>query len=110
MPGTGYLELGLAAAREVFGQPGAAVKELVIHQRLTLGAEETRPASLSVSMEEDGEAAFQYHTADEAGETWTLHASGRLSRLAGAVPPALDIDEIQQRCTEQSIRMPIMLI
>lgn len=75
-PGSAFVELALAAAREAF--PGAVceIEELEIHAPLILTAEQAKLVRLTVSAP-DG--TFKITAKEQrADEAWTLHASGRI--------------------------------
>jgi acyl transferase domain-containing protein len=81
LPGTGFVELALAAA----GIGEAAIEELTLHAPLLL--EEEGEAELQVSVAgvgEDGLRALEVHSRRREGDAddrggWTLHAAGTLS-------------------------------
>ncbi len=90
-PGAGYIELGLAAAREYWGgageQPSWMVEELDILLPLLLEGQDSK--LLRVTLGEQGH--FQIKSRNLLQETWAIHAKGRIRAggKAGGDVPAL---------------------
>jgi myxalamid-type polyketide synthase MxaB len=82
-PGTGYLEMALAAAASL--GPGPHTLESVsIHSALALAEDQTRVVQLILDSVENSLAPFKILSLD--GEAWTLHATGHVR--AGQSLPA----------------------
>jgi acyl transferase domain-containing protein len=99
-----YVELGLAAVREAFGETAASVQDLSIRQPLMLATDGVGPLVQTVLVDEGDTVRFDVLTAaDESGAAWTLHASGRIVRAAAAAAAQAaerggeTIDDIQRR-------------
>jgi len=102
MPVTTYLEMALAAAREVLGERALALHDVVLHEALALPDGEFRRVQLMLGEEEAGGTPFRIFSASSAetggSESWTRHASGRVvvGRPMSADP--WDADTARRRC------------
>jgi myxalamid-type polyketide synthase MxaB len=110
-PAACYLEQGLAAAHQAFGEGRHAVADLSIQQAMFLRAEGHRVVQLTVGTEMGGRASFQTYSADAEGTqskpTWTLHASGSIvhaDTLSQPTTPAVDRDEFRRRVVKRHSR------
>jgi acyl transferase domain-containing protein/NADPH:quinone reductase-like Zn-dependent oxidoreductase/acyl carrier protein/NADP-dependent 3-hydroxy acid dehydrogenase YdfG len=109
-PGTGYIELALAAAREWKPQQAMGVESLEILAPLTLSGDKLRVLRLSIDAT-DGD--LQIRSREHAGDgEWTLHATARLLEESGhaARPPHLpppprepDFDEAAHTALTRSV-------
>ncbi|WP_341889823.1 type I polyketide synthase [Variovorax sp. YR752] len=98
-PGTGYLELALAAARELPGAPAMAVHGLEIREALRLQDEQSVELQVLVSAGADGTQQVQVHSRanDAAASPWRLHALCTLAPVDGAAAPAEPLDALRAR-------------
>ena len=103
LPGAAYVEMALAAAREVFGEGEYLVEELEFRKALVL-TETTDPRLHTVL--NPRQATVEIYSYVPGGEAhWTLHASARLrQRQPGEAPPRLDLSAIGRDCTGQTSR------
>jgi acyl transferase domain-containing protein/acyl-CoA synthetase (AMP-forming)/AMP-acid ligase II/acyl carrier protein len=105
-PGTGYVELGLAAAAEALGgRPTLSDVQLQKAMMLPEKGERTLQVVLTPS---DAAATFHVFSraagADQSRDSWVLHATGvvRTDKQEGAAQAEhVDIDAIRARCTEE---------
>ncbi len=81
-PGTGYLEMALAAAASLGSEPHT-LESVSIHSALTLPEDQTRVVQLILDSVENGQASFKILSLD--GEAWTLHATGNV-RIGQSLP------------------------
>ncbi|KFE58861.1 type I polyketide synthase [Hyalangium minutum] len=82
VPGTGYVEMGLWAAKEAFGTEGAyELEEVRFRAALVLG-EEGRRVQVALTVEGPAEGSFRVSSQGEGEAQWTLHASGQVRRVA----------------------------
>ena len=104
-PGAGYVETALAAAREMFGESGAVLGDLVFAEALILPPGEGRVVQTLV----DARQGFRIHSrpasaVDAAGseapaaEDWTLHARATLRRLGGHLARQESLPTLRARC------------
>nr|WCO03998.1 AjuE [Cystobacter sp.] len=99
VPGTAYLEMGLAAAAEVLGAEGLVLEKVEFKKALALPEGSVR-LQVSVSRDADDVASFSVHSRGQAdGSPWILHAEGSLRRGRSAEVVEL-IDSIVTRCAE----------
>ncbi len=89
VPAAAYLEIGLAAARETYGDGQHTLESFVIQQPLFL-TEKPRLVQTSIEPERNGRATFQVFSRGAAAGTnsaWTLHARGVLVRGPAVAEP-----------------------
>lgn len=99
MPATGYVELALAAGRQVFGGP-AELADLEIVRALPLPWDATMDVRLQTSLcDEDGLVRVASRNGDTGG--WRLHARGLVRRLAAERPPPLDVARVREPLTRR---------
>lgn len=80
-PGTGYIELALAAARSLHHGDHVELEELEILAPLLLSAEDSKVIRLSI---QSADGSFNIRAREHAStEPWTLHAVGRILHEAG---------------------------
>jgi len=103
-PGTGYIEMALAAARHAFGDQVSSLADLVIREPLVLAEEEERTVQVTIASSESGRAAYDIYSL-EVGENgaedgWKHHASGAilLEAPAGSQDAPEDLDRLKQTC------------
>ena len=102
LPATGYLEMALAAGRELWNGAEGAVEDVALPQAMVLEEETGRRVQTIVEAEGDHEARWRIFSADSTGREWRLHASGRLRRLdaAAEAEPGETLEQIRARCGE----------
>ena len=105
-PAAAYVEMALAAARQLFGKSAYRVENLILHEPLVLQADvETKVQS--IFRPSDGHAntfeVFSSSGKRENSGTWTRHAVGKVSKTAeGEIVEnkAADLAAIRDRCAE----------
>lgn len=99
-PAAGYVEMGLAAARVVFG-PSVQVLEEIDFQRALFLPDVGEVISLELSCDpRDG--GFVIAAAKEGTEAkWAVHAVGRFREDSGALGDAVSLDEVRGRCADE---------
>jgi len=95
LPGSGYVELGLAVHHEITGQPQGVLQNLVFHKALVL--DDNEPL-LRVSYDEQTHD-YTVYTQRRQGDKWNLHARGKLLLAPPATTAPIDLEAIQRRCT-----------
>ncbi|MGD9834280.1 MAG: SDR family NAD(P)-dependent oxidoreductase [Piscinibacter sp.] len=98
-PGTGYLELALAAARELPGAPAMAVRGLEIREALRLQDDQSVELQVVISAEADGAQQVQVHSraSDTDPSPWRLHALCTLAPMDAAAAPGEPLDTLRAR-------------
>jgi acyl transferase domain-containing protein/acyl carrier protein len=96
LPGSGYVELGLAIHHEISGQPHGVLEDLVLHKALVI--DDPEPL-LRVTYDEESRE-YTVYTQRLPGERWNLHARGKLSLVAPEAAAAVDLQAIKRRCTQ----------
>ncbi|NUO79482.1 type I polyketide synthase [candidate division KSB1 bacterium] len=103
MPMTAFVEMALAAAREVYGHGTHVLEQCVIHEALLLPEEETRVVQFILLPENETQSAFRIFGASmNVGGTqtqWRLHASGRLHVVNASDDSRADLATLRQRCS-----------
>ncbi|MCS7237271.1 MAG: SDR family NAD(P)-dependent oxidoreductase [Thermoguttaceae bacterium] len=111
-PAAGFLEIGLAVARELFGPGRHAVENLALHQALGLPEGTKRTLQVTVSADAGAEAFFEVYGGTPAGNDgkfeWVLHASGKVVAEAKASllnePPPVDLARLEQGVIDRKSR------
>jgi acyl transferase domain-containing protein/acyl carrier protein len=82
-PAAGYVEMATRAASEAMGGP-VELRELKIQEALLLTDRDRRLVQLVMQPSGPNEASWQIAStrADAGGDTWTIHARGRVLRAA----------------------------
>ncbi|OLP20418.1 hypothetical protein BST81_00790 [Leptolyngbya sp. 'hensonii'] len=105
VPATAYVEMALAAARQVLGQPDAllTIEDLVIHAPLALSEAEPQTVQLLLNLTGDNTGSFRILSLQASTATWQLHASGRAScgPIATAESPVPDLDAFRATAQNQ---------
>jgi polyketide synthase 12 len=100
-PGAGFVELALAAAREVSSLAGSVcVEQLRLDRALILRAEE--PATIQVALREDGTSGGRVSVSESSGGAWKSLSSARVPRALPNASPVdgLSLDELRRRCRD----------
>ncbi|MDF5718965.1 MAG: SDR family NAD(P)-dependent oxidoreductase [Rhizonema sp. PD37] len=99
-PGAAYVEMALAAAKEIFGSGSYVLSEIEFHKALFLADESV---IVQLSVDRSGQTSFDIHSQAKGEKaSWVRHASGNLLGLQnGHVPKAVVLNEIRDRCTEE---------
>ncbi len=99
-PGAAYVEMALAAAKEIFSEGSYVLSDIEFHKALFF-ADEAETVQLSVDRR--GQTSFDIHSQAKGEESsWVQHATGNLQRLQnGHAPKSVVLDEIRSRCTEE---------
>ncbi len=97
LPGTGFIEMALAAATAVWGAGTHAAEDFVIHAALALDAGGTTVQTVVGGSGGPDTSVKIYSLRDD--ETWQLHAEGKLTRDdATKSPDAVRIEDLDARC------------
>ena len=99
LPATAFVEIAMAAGKELFGEANCRLEDLTIFQALPVRDGEPRRVQLVVNELDKGTKGFDYYSWEDEDETWVHHASGRLSR--GLQPPpsaVVELQAVQKRC------------
>jgi 1-acyl-sn-glycerol-3-phosphate acyltransferase len=95
-PAAAYVEMALAAARELGIEGCVSVEHLAFRKPLLLDAREQTTVQFLYN---PGELSFEVHSAAEnAQPSWTLNASGRLRNNQASTSHSVDHQTIKQRC------------
>jgi myxalamid-type polyketide synthase MxaE and MxaD len=81
-PGSGYLEMALAAASEAFGAGAYALENVEMVRALVVPELGTVKVQVTVSARENGRARFRVHRAVPEDGSWMLHATGEIAPQA----------------------------
>ena len=101
LPGTGHLELFLAAARaaaQTAAMEGTRLDDVALSSPLIVP--DDRPVSVRVVIEpaHDGERAIRLDSDEGTGTTWTTHSEGTLVAAVDEIH-RVDLDALQARCS-----------
>jgi acyl transferase domain-containing protein/NADPH:quinone reductase-like Zn-dependent oxidoreductase len=107
LPGTAFIEMGIAAASEYFGTGFHSLEEITIHEALIVGDNDQRLLHVLISPDLSGttpakSARLEIFTQGEPTDPWLLHASGLIRSGDGSklVEPA-SLADIQNRCSDK---------
>lgn len=103
IPGAAFVEMALAAAREIFGEGEYSVEELAFRKALFL-TEASDPRLRTVLNAQQASIEIYSYTPTASGEArWTLHASARLrQRQPNERVCRLEIEAVSQNCTART--------
>ncbi|MBW4632289.1 MAG: SDR family NAD(P)-dependent oxidoreductase [Iphinoe sp. HA4291-MV1] len=99
-PGAAYVEMALAAAKEIFGSESYVLEDIELQKALFLTDE---PVRIQLSVDRSGQTSFDIHSQAKGEKaSWVRHASGNLlGNKNNNVPKQVVLDEIRDRCTEE---------
>jgi phthiocerol/phenolphthiocerol synthesis type-I polyketide synthase C len=109
-PGTGYVELALAASAEALAPGPRAVADIEFQRAMMLPENGVRRVQVVLTPHETGDATFHVFSRSAGGpvslsskEAWALHAIGRVRPDVGeaAAPLPVALAEVRSRCTEE---------
>ena len=109
LPGTAYLEMALAAAKEAFGPLSFALKDLEIREAMIVEDAKALKAQILVEQKEGNRASFQVasqSSSDSKGaSSWKIHATGsieiRSSAQGSGEETPFSLRECQLRCAKE---------
>ena len=88
LPGAGYIEVALAAARELLGEQSFVIEDLTFLAPLLLEKEKNIPVEIAISSTMNGTWSFHYSSLASSDESsrfsaplWTLHAQATIRVL-----------------------------
>ena len=94
-PGAGYVEMALAAAKEIFGPVPCVVEEIEFQKFLLLD----QVVSPTVRLEFDPASnEFAVYARNSSDGTWDMHARGRVRQFAELTYSEVDLAQIRNRC------------
>ena len=95
-PGAGYVEMALAAAREVFGPAPCVLEDIEFQRFLVLD-----PSVTPVVQVEFDPASNEFAVAvrgDDSDDSWEVNAKGSIRQFTQSTPDKLDLTQIVLRC------------
>lgn len=98
-PGAAYVEMALAAAKEIFGHESGVIEEIEFQKALLLP--ESDPPSVQLTL--DSELTyFDIYSKTKDSKHWIKHVTGKLNGDGnGKVQKPIALDEIRSRCTRE---------
>ncbi|MBC7984791.1 MAG: SDR family NAD(P)-dependent oxidoreductase, partial [Candidatus Obscuribacterales bacterium] len=97
LPGSGYIELGLAVHHEMTAAEQGVLENVEFHKALVI--EDDHAPLLRVAYDETTRT-YSVYTQQRKTKQWDLHARGKLSMSPPAKPSVVDLESLQKRCTE----------
>lgn len=97
-PGTGYIEMAISAATEIFGNGPCGVEDLELREALTLGDQNAPRIQLQVS----DDRSFKLFSQAKRDSEWRSLVQGRLVKLPA--PDRLEripLADVQSRCARE---------
>ena len=101
LPAVGYLEMGLAAASQVFGVANCTIEDFEIQEQLILPEDSDRTVQIAIRRAEGGKGSFNIISLEESeGENWIDHATGFISTdiQPQESQQTIALSELQSRC------------
>ena len=99
LPGMASVEMGLAAARTLFGDGPPAVEQLVLREAMIFDGDAPRRVQTVVEVRQGDTALFRVQSTAEDEERWTLHAEGRIHVAAGGAGGTGEpLEAVRARC------------
>ncbi len=101
LPGTMYVEMGLSAARQVYGERASGVGAVSFREAL-LFDEDGREVEVQTVLEPEaeGRAKFRVHS-QAGGGPWRTHAEGEVRLRSSAGVELEELGKVQERCWEE---------
>ena len=97
-PGAGYVEIGLALARQLFPGESRAIDGLTFHKALFVLPDD--PPSLQITWHPT-DRTFSIHSRPRSRMEWELNASGQILGATRLRPPRLDLASLAKGLPEQ---------
>ena len=94
-PGSGYVEMALAAAQQIFGGQNWSLADMIIREALVLPDEVGKTIQITISALEAESASFEVFSLHEDGNSsdeWKLHASGTIHAEPTAAEKVIPVD------------------
>lgn len=98
LPATAYMEMGLAAAREVFGAGVYSIRDLTIQEPLIFADDESRVVQVMVMPASAHKGTFEVYSLVDEGEdasNWKLHARGDIETSQTGSPSGQPLEMVQ---------------
>jgi acyl transferase domain-containing protein/NADPH:quinone reductase-like Zn-dependent oxidoreductase/acyl carrier protein len=102
LPATAYIEMALAAAREVFST--GAIEDLEIQEALVVADDSSRAVQMILTPQGRDEYSFQLFSAAESTDDWKTHAAGTIVKEPHPQPLPINgegsniLRDVQSRC------------
>jgi acyl transferase domain-containing protein/acyl carrier protein len=90
LPASAYVEMAIAAARQIFGHAYVHVSALRLKEAIVLSPAGDHVVQLVATAERPGHWSIKFHLRDAGAESWTLAASACLAADEAAEPPGFD--------------------
>ena len=100
LPGTAYLEMGLAVAAATAGAAPHVVEAVAIEKALALAEDDACTVQVVLGRTAGGQAAFEISSLPDGDSEWQLHARGRIGSPVGPAPARLDLAGLRAACPE----------
>jgi phthiocerol/phenolphthiocerol synthesis type-I polyketide synthase C len=101
VPGSAFAEMALAVAREIFPEGPIGLEDFDLMQWLPLRPDAMR--ELSVRLQGDTHVVEIWSRPRLGADEWTLHARGRIARIASPVPPFLPKQDLPDHMTAEEV-------
>ena len=102
-PATGYLEMALTAAKQIFGNDACLLDQISIREPLVLSNDSQVLVQLAVSPVLDGVAEFQMVSQEKTtSASWKTHVTGRIRlEKTETVSRPFALSDLQTRCAQE---------
>ncbi len=100
-PGTGYVEMALAAASAVYGPGTVIIDEMSLDHMLALAPDTERQVQLVLQKDDEGFAGIGISSRGMDETSWIRHATARVHIDADKRPEAEPMAPIERRCPQK---------
>ncbi len=105
-PGTGFLEMAVAAGRQLHRQGPIVVEDVAFERAITLPDDQPSQIQVVLTPEKTGHRCElfsrpQTASSDDAPAPWTLQARGRVAAATQTEAPPLTLDSVRQVCVQE---------
>ena len=98
-PAAAYVEMALAASKEILGEEPYVLSEIEFQKALILADNEAPTLQLIV---DSNQTSFDIYSTGDTEGSWVKHTTGKLTRTTdSSVPNPMMLSEYKNRCTKQ---------
>lgn len=101
LPASGYIEMALAAGRQLFPSGPLVLTQLSIHQSIELSKAKTIQLILTPDAESQSESRFEILSQNQNHSDWNVNAIGSIHQLDTAPMPVVDVQAYKNQCQRE---------
>ncbi|MBT9317709.1 polyketide synthase [Leptothoe spongobia] len=104
-PGTGYMEMALAAGKIALGAEALTLKEIALERTLVVPADGSKIVQVVLTPDEPNCYRFEIYSLTpndgESAELWVRHAAGAVAKGEQRGDSQPDLSKVQAQCTDE---------